>query len=596
MAARSARLRWPALSLALIALSASPVQAKDAATAPAKPNIVVLLMDDAACMDLGAFGGEAHTPNIDRLAARGAMFSGYHTSPLCAPSRAMLLTGIDNHRAGVATIEEVLPPSQRGKHGYGLHFEPGVLTIADRLKPAGYRTLMVGKWHLGHGEGQLPNRHGFDHSLALDASGADNWSAKPYMPYYRDAPWFEDGAPAMMPAAYYSSDLIVDRMIGYLDKAPPKTQPFFAYLAFQAAHIPVQAPRAFTDHYRGRYDAGWDQIRRERADRARNLGLIPPDAPVQDMPKFAKSWSSLSEADRRIYARSMEVYSGMLEAMDASIGRLMNHLSARGELNNTVFIVTSDNGPEPSDPVHAPGMNFWMSQHGYDWNLQHLGEKGSLTFIGLEWAAAISSPGDLFKFYAAEGGIHVPLIMAGPGIPSGSRVPSTAFVTDLAPTILDFANAPPAPATATSLDGRSLRAVLQGAAAATHERDEPIGIEVSGNSALLRGPWKIVRNMPPYGDGRWRLFDLTADPGETKDRSGDQSSIFKSMLADYAAYERRVGVQPLPAGYNSMDQVAQNAIVRQIGFAMPGLATFAAGLLGCFFGWRWLRKRQRNRR
>ena len=261
MAARSARLRWPALSLALIALSASPVQAKDAATAPAKPNIVVLLMDDAAFMDLGAFGGEAHTPNIDRLAARGAMFSGYHTSPLCAPSRAMLLTGIDNHRAGVATIEEVLPPSQRGKHGYGLHFEPGVLTIADRLKPAGYRTLMVGKWHLGHGEGQLPNRHGFDHSLALDASGADNWSAKPYMPYYRDAPWFEDGAPAMMPAAYYSSDLIVDRMIGYLDKAPPKTQPFFAYLAFQAAHIPVQAPRAFTDHYRGRYDAGWDQIR-----------------------------------------------------------------------------------------------------------------------------------------------------------------------------------------------------------------------------------------------------------------------------------------------------------------------------------------------
>jgi arylsulfatase/uncharacterized sulfatase len=221
-----------------------------------RSNIVVILVDDAALMDFGAFGGEARTPNIDQLARQGVMFSAYHTSPLCSPSRAMLLTGIDNHRTGVSTIEEVLPPEQRGKHGYTLHLEPGVLTIADRLRAAGYRTLMAGKWHLGHGAGDLPNAHGFDRSLALDASGADNWEQKPYMPYYDHAAWFEDGKPTRLPANFYSSDLLVDRLISYIDESPSRTRPYFAYLPFQAVHIPVQAPKAFSDHYKGQFLRG----------------------------------------------------------------------------------------------------------------------------------------------------------------------------------------------------------------------------------------------------------------------------------------------------------------------------------------------------
>ncbi len=563
-------------------------------TAPKRPNVVLILVDDAALMDFGAFGGEAHTPNIDRLASRGAMFTGYHTSPLCSPSRAMLLTGVDNHRAGVATIEEVLPASQRGKPGYGLHIEPGVLTVADRLKQAGYRTLMAGKWHLGHGKGQLPDSHGFDRSLALDASGADNWAAKPYMPYYADAPWFENGAPAKMPASYYSSDLLVDRMIKYLDEKPAGTQPFFGYLAFQAVHIPVQAPRHFSDHYRGRFDAGWVEIRRQRAARARELGILPPGAAVQDMPQSAAAWASLSDAERRTYARSMEVYSGMLEAMDASIGRLISHLAARGELENTLFVVTSDNGPEPSDPVHAPGMDLWMAQHGYHRNLQTLGERGSLNYIGPNWAAAISAPGSLYKFYTSEGGIHVPLILSGPGVPAARRVSATTFVTDVTPTILDLASAPAAPAGTVSLDGRSLRSVLAGGAATAHPADEAVGMEVSGNAALFRGNWKLVRNMAPHGDGRWRLFDMATDPGETRDRSADQPELYRSLLADYAAYERRVGVQPLPAGYSSMKQVARNAIERQIGFALPALAALILGLAALVAGGVWLRRRKQS--
>ncbi len=587
--------RWAgsiAAGLLLTALPGVPI-ADPIATVPKRPNVVLILVDDSALMDFGSFGGEARTPNIDRLAARGAMFTGYHTSPLCSPSRAMLLTGVDNHRAGVATIEEVLPASQKGKPGYGLHIEPGVLTVAERLKQAGYRTLMAGKWHLGHDKGQLPNGHGFDRSLALDASGADNWAAKPYMPYYADAPWFEDGVRARMPASYYSSDLLVDRMISYLDEKPVGAQPFLAYLAFQAVHIPVQAPRQFSDHYRGRFDGGWAELRRARAARARALGILPPGAEAQDMPRYASAWASLPAADRRTYARSMEVYSGMLEAMDASIGRLISHLETRGEFENTLFVVTSDNGPEPSDPVHAPAMDMWMAQHGYDRNIQTLGERGSLNYIGPDWAAAISSPGSMYKFYTAEGGIHVPLIMSGPGIAPATRVSAATFVTDVTPTILDLASAPAAPAKSVSLDGRSLRPVLADGAATAHPADEAVGMEVSGNAALFRGTWKIVRNLPPRGDGRWRLFDMAADPGETRDRSSDQPALFKSMQADYAAYERRVGVLPLPAGYNSMKQVAVNAIQRQIGFALPAIGAFVAGLIALIAGGIWLRRRKR---
>jgi arylsulfatase A-like enzyme len=581
-----------ALSLGLAGLMlGEPAFAQAPAAAPAKrPNIVLILVDDSALMDFGAFGGEARTPNIDRLAAKGAMFTSYHTSPLCSPSRAMLLTGVDNHRAGVATIEEILPPSQRGKHGYGLHFEPGVWTIADRLRATGYRTLMAGKWHLGHGPGELPNAHGFDRSLALDASGADNWAAKPYMPYYQDAPWFENGAPAKLPKDYYSSDLLVDRLQTYIDEKPAGSQPFFAYLAFQAVHIPVQAPKAYSDHYKGRFDAGWPAIRQERAERARKLGLLPPDADVQGMPAFTRKWESLPPDERKIYARSMEVYSGMLEAMDASIGRLEQHLAARGELDNTLFVITSDNGPEPSDPVHAKGMDIWMALHGYAWKLAGQGEKGSLNFIGQAWASAISAPGQLFKFYTSEGGVRVPLILSGPGVAPGTRVNSSAFVTDVTPTLIDYAAAAPAPG-ALAMDGRSLKPVLTGQAAATHGPDEPVGIEVSGNSALFRGSMKITRDMPPIGDGQWRLYDLAKDPGETKDLAKAEPALFRQMLADYAAYEKRVGVAPLPKGYTTDKQLVGNALTRQLGFAKGALIGLLILIAG---GAAWLISRRRR--
>ena len=249
--ARAGAMTACALVLALLAALLAPLAG--AAEAP-RPNVVLVLVDDAAMMDFGAYGGEARTPNIDALAAAGALFTSYHTSPLCSPSRAMLLTGIDNHRTGVATIEEVLPPEHRGKPGYSLHLEPGVVTVATRLKRAGYRTYMTGKWHLGHGPGDLPNAHGFDRSFALDASGADNWAAEAVHAVLPDGAVVrgrEAGGPAR---GLLLLALLVDRMIDYLDA--DRVAPFFAYVAFQAVHIPVQAPRELTAGLRGRLRRG----------------------------------------------------------------------------------------------------------------------------------------------------------------------------------------------------------------------------------------------------------------------------------------------------------------------------------------------------
>jgi arylsulfatase A-like enzyme len=579
---------------ALLALLGASTLATAQTAATRRPNVLVVLVDDAAWTDFGVYGGEARTPTIDGLAARGARFGSHHSSPLCSPSRAMLLTGVDNHKTGVATIEEVIPPEHEDEPGYSLHLEPGVQTVATRLKAAGYRTYMTGKWHLGHGPGDLPNEHGFDRSLALDASGADNWAPRPYMPYYQTAPWFEDGMPAKMPAAFYSSELLVDRMIEYLRADKHKAGPFFAYLAFQAVHIPVQAPAELTARYEGRFDAGWEALRNERWKRARDLGLIPADAAMAAAPKGERTWESLTEDDRQIYAKSMAVYSAMIEALDYHLGRLLGWLESSGQLANTIVIVTSDNGPEPSDPVHTPGMNVWMALNGYTWDAETLGERGSLDFIGPEWAAAVASPLSLFKFYASEGGLRVPFVIAGPGIAPGTRVGTPTFVTDVAPTILDLTGVPAAGGV--PMTGRSVTPVLRGDAVRAHPADAPVGIEVAGNAALFKGDLKLVRNMPPYGDGAWHLFDLSTDPGETADLTPAKPELAAELLRDYETYTREMGVLRIPDGYDVHGQVVKNSLKRQLShFAWP-LAGIALVLLGTvfFLGRRLLRARRRG--
>lgn len=543
-----------------VAIYPATASAQETEESVPRPNIVVILADDVALMDFGAYGGEARTPNIDMLAKRGAMFTQFRTSPLCSPSRAMLLTGMDNHLTGVATIPEVLPAEQAGKPGYTMALEPGVLTLADHLRAAGYRTLLSGKWHLGKTPEEMPQAHGFDRSFALAASGADNWEDRSYMPFYKDAPWFEDGVEASLPEDFYSSRFIVDTMIDYLEQTNAN-KPFFAYLPFQAIHIPVQAPEEFIANYQGRYDDGWDALRKVRHQRAQQLGLVPQGAPPADRPSHLRKWDDLSDKDRELYAARMAVNAAMIEAMDFHIGRFIAHLKAKGQYENTIFVITSDNGPEPSRGDVNFMLSSWQSMNDYHVGLENMGGPGSWGFIGPEWASAASTPGAWYKFYTTEGGIRVPMIIAGPGL-ENARISSPAMVTDIAPTLLDWAGVVPITADAKPMTGRSLMPVLNGEAESVYGPEDIRAVEVSGNSALYKGDYKITRSVPPVGDDKWRLYNLATDPGETTDLSEKEPGILQDMLAEYDGYTKRMGVLEMPQGYDSVKQLTANTTDR----------------------------------
>lgn len=525
-----------------------------------RPNIVLILIDDAGLMDLGAYGGEARTPHIDALAENGAMFLQYRTSPLCSPTRAMLLTGMDNHLTGMATIPEVLPHEHKGQPGYSMALEPGVLTLADHLGADGYRTLMSGKWHLGEAAEEMPNNHGFQRSFALAASGADNWEDKSYMPYYHDAPWWEDGVETSLPDDFYSSEFIVDKMITYLEETDAE-KPFFAYLPFQAIHIPVQAPAEFTANYDGVYDEGWHALRAARHERAQALGLIAEGAPIAPMPEGSRDWQELSDEERALYSAMMEVNAGMMEAMDFHIGRFFEYLDAAGQLENSIIIVASDNGPEFNRGDNDWRLKAFFAMTGYHIDADRAGLPGSWGFIGPEWANAAASPGALYKFYATEGGVRSPLIISGPGI-DPITVGSPAMVTDIAPTLLDWLNVPPASETGSGMTGRSLLPVLRGEVESVYGPDDIRAIEVSGNSALYKGDYKITRSVPPVGDGKWRLFNMATDPGETQDISAAEPEVMADMLAEYAAYSAEMGVLEMPEDYHSLQQILENTTER----------------------------------
>ncbi|MCZ4312262.1 arylsulfatase [Comamonadaceae bacterium G21597-S1] len=590
--------RAPAcITRALVAACCGLLALATAAAQPAaaqRPNIVVLVADDWGFTDVGAYGSEIATPHIDALAQRGVRFSNFHVAASCSPTRAMLLTGVDNHRNGVGNLREAMPRSHLGQPGYQGSLTRNVVTVASLLQDGGYRTYASGKWNVGSEPYNRPNRRGFDRSIVQGDTGSDNWEpAKRYLPHSAGVEWFEDGEPVQMPTTFYSSQYFVDRAIEYIDSGAASGKPFFAYVAFQANHVPVQAPQAFIDKYRGRYDAGWDVLRRERRDQAAAHGLVPRDAPYTTMTTSAR-WNTLAAKDRQYQARQMEVYAAMAEAMDHHVGRLVAHLRTTGQYDNTVFLFLSDNGPEGSDYAQAqPWLWTQYSQH-----IDRLGGKGAYGIPGPGWASATAAPLDTYKFYAGEGGLRVPLIIAGvPGVAANQVQPSLTHVNDIVPTVLDLAGLQH-PGTRyrgqaiEPLTGRSLLPVLTGQADAVHPADVPIGYELSGNAALFKGRHKLVRNLPPVGDGAWHLYDLDTDPGETQDLRDRLPEVFASMQRDYAAYAQANGVLPMPAGYDPTWQVTINSLHN---YWIPAYRTHALVVLAAAvaaLAWWWRRRRR----
>ena len=552
MISRSKVVFGRAVSVVLMLLLA------DLALGAKRPNVVLILADDLGFTDISPFGSEISTPNIAKLAADGFSFTNYHTAANCAPARAMLLTGVDSHRNGVPNIPEAIPAEQMEFDHYQGVLGKNVVTLASLLQANGYHTYMTGKWHLGHTPDLLPFARGFDRTIAMADTGADNWEQRTYLPIYDQAHWYADGNEHTLPDDFYSSEYFIDKTIEFIASNESDDEPFFAYIPFQAVHMPVQAPKEFSDKYKGIYDAGWTVMREKRHSAAEEAGIVPKGTKSLVTPGTLE-WKSLSQEQQKHHARRMEVYAGMVDAMDTHIGRLMDYLRSIDEYENTIFIFTSDNGAEGSpliSPTAQSPLDQWFQQVDYETGIETLGERGSWVAIGPSNATIAASPLAYYKFHANEGGLRVPLIVSGPGITGrGQLTDEFVFVTDLAPTILGLLNIGNHNGSwqggaVEEIVGNDFSSFLAGENQVIHSVDEAIGYELGGNSALFKGDHKIVINKLERNETEWSLYNIKIDPGEVNDLKAEQPQLYEEMLADYEAWEKENDVLPMPQGYN----------------------------------------------
>ncbi len=520
-----------------------------------RPNFLLIVADDMGYADIPAFGGDVPTPNLDALAARGLRATSFYVNPTCSPTRSTMLTGVDNHQAGLGNMAEFLGPEQLGKPGYEGHLNARVVTVATLLRDAGYHTYMAGKWHLGEDSASWPAAQGFERDFTLLQGGGSNWSdmkypnpAHPHLTFTRNGALVDS-----LPPDYYSSTAYADFLMQAIDEQRADGKPFFAYLSFQAVHSPFAARDEFLQRFDGWYREGYDSVRAARTARMKAMGIIPGDAsPFPGLPTVP-AWATLSPDQQTLSARRMAVYAAMLSEMDAEIGRVLQHLADLGELDNTVVFFLSDNGAEfieLSDLVgraFSPAAKAWMEQN-FDFRPEHWGQPGSVVDYGPAWAQASSGPLRLFKAYPTEGGIRSPLIVAGPGVAArGGTNGSFLDVSDLVPTMLEMAGATRPTARAgvplAPLAGRSMVPVLSGAAPSVRGADDWRGWELFGNRALRQGDWKLLSLMPSAGGtGNWELYNVAIDPGEVHDQAAAEPARRDAMIRLWEQYAADNGV------------------------------------------------------
>lgn len=541
-----AKLCLPLLAPAL-ALGAASAQA-----APAKrPNILLIVADDLGYTDLGAYGAEISTPNLDKLASGGVKMTGFYASPFCSPTRSMLMSGSDNHLVGFGDMAELMLPEQRGKPGYEGYLNARVVPMAQVLKDAGYRTAMAGKWHLGVKEEFSPATSGFEQSYAMVMGGASHWGdqsgivamdpAKPPKAIYR-----ENGKAIDIPRdGFYSSQAFTDKLLDYLKSGEKSGKPFFGYLAFTAPHWPLHAPDADIAKYEGRYKEGYDKLRKERLERMKRLGIVPADTPVYEGHAHWPKWESLTPAQQEAEARRMTVYSAMVDHMDRQIGRVLDYLKAKGELDNTFIFFMSDNGADGNSVYDVGRTREWIEKD-MDNSTANTGKPGSFIEYGPGWAQVGSTPFKLYKSFMYEGGIAVPAIAWGPGIKGGALKREFAHVTDVAPTIFELAGArhpgteyqgkPVLP-----LRGKSMVSWLQGKASTVRSDQDAVGWELGGRKALRKGDWKIVYANKPWGKDGWELYNIAKDRTESRDLADENPQKLGEMIVAWKQYVAETG-------------------------------------------------------
>ena len=481
-----------------------------------RPNILLIVADDLGYADLGSYGGDISTPNIDSLAREGLLFTQFHTAPLCSPTRAMLLSGNNNHVAGIGRqagrrdliIDRHLP-------GYENHLSDRVAPLPMLLRDTGYNTYTVGKWHLGTTPEHSPKAAGFERSFNLvDGAGShfDNIGFFEGGSTYR-----ENGEAVDWPEGAYSTEFYTDKLIKFIDADMHDDKPFFALVAYTSPHWPLQVPDEYLHKYAGQYDQGYDVLREQRFESLQQAGIIPATSTLPPRLDSITPWKDLSEEDRRREARKMELYAAMVDNLDFHVGRLLNHLDKRKLRDNTLIVFMSDNGAAAADFFYDDRFSTYIQAH-YDNSYDNMGKPGSFVSYGPQWAKAGTAPFNRYKGFATEGGITAPMIIAGRGVGVSAKTSAYTTVMDLAPTFIEIADATyPSDGSVKPMLGSSITTLLSGESNSVHDEQYATVLFHRGYAFVRQGRWKLTNVERPFDESNFALYDLQTDPGETTD-------------------------------------------------------------------------------
>jgi len=504
--------------------------------------------DDMGYSDIGAFGGEIATPTLDQLANEGLRLSNFHVLPTCSPTRSVLLSGTDNHVAGLGTMGEALTPEMEGQPGYEGYLNFQIAALPEVLRAAGYHTYMAGKWHLGHAEETLPSARGFEETFILVPGGGSHWSDRRPLSPPQTMDYRRNGEPVEeLPDDFYSTKDYTDHVLEWMSTNQGDGQPFFAFLAYTAPHDPLHAPQEYIDKYRGRYDEGWDVLREERLAALKDLGIVPATTRPHPVLPSVEAWDALSLEERQEAARDMEVFAAMVDFLDEQIGRVFDYLKEVDEYDNTLIVFLSDNGANGNPAELYPGQteDFLNS---FDNSLENRGLRGSFIEPGPGWSHASMSPSRLFKAFMAEGGIRAPLVIKLPGTMANAGSIDHAFVhvRDIMPTILDVAGVQAARRIngrqVVPMHGSSFLDLLEGVVETPYAGASQVGYELFGQKAFFDGDWKILWMPPPYGLGEWQLYNVKDDPAEMVDLNDQHPDRLAEMIVFWEQYRDANGV------------------------------------------------------
>lgn len=501
-----------------------------------KPNIILILADDMGYSDIGCYGSEIRTPNLDDLAKNGLRMAQFYNASRCCPTRASLLTGLFQHQAGVGDMVNT-----RQQPAYQGYLNQQCVTIAEALKQSNYKTYMAGKWHVGTKPEHWPVKRGFDRYFGLIDGASSYFGNYPYRPNQKLTIALDDQE--YTPGKdYYATDAFTDHAIEFIgqhanDKAT-QSKPFFLYVAYTAPHWPLHARPEDIANYKGAYRKGWDKLRQERFERMKQSGILATNTRLSPRDESIPAWETLSEEDKAVWEEKMAVYAAMIDRMDQNIGRIRQKLKESGQDQNTVILFLSDNGASHENI----GTNGFLPTI-HENSKKPASDPSSFTAYGMQGANLSNTPFRLYKHWEFEGGTATPFIAYGPGIVQPNRIDQRpGHITDIMATCLDLAGAT-YPKTynghsITPLEGISLVPVFRGKPWKGHDA---LFFEHEGNRAVRQGDWKLVSNYP---DNRWELYNLKTDRTELQDVSQKEPQRVKQMAALYDVWAQRAGVIP----------------------------------------------------